>query len=205
MSKIAALGLVAALAFTGCGRTESNPSDGGTKTASDNTVCKDAKGDTKVGLAFDVGGVGDQSFNDSAYAGLKKAVAELGVGCTTGEATQDEAESAREDRLRTMADAGMVAGLWAEKFDQIAAFQNFIVMPMTFLSGVFYSIASLPPFWQGLSHLNPFFYVIDGFRRGFFGISDVSPWLSLAVVSATLLAVCALNVQLLRSGYKIRG
>ena len=100
---------------------------------------------------------------------------------------------------------GMVAGLWAEKFDQIAAFQNFIVMPMTFLSGVFYSIASLPPFWQGLSHLNPFFYVIDGFRRGFFGISDVSPWLSLAVVSVTLLAVCVLNVQLLRSGYKIRG
>jgi ABC-2 type transport system permease protein len=100
---------------------------------------------------------------------------------------------------------GMVAGLWAEKFDQIAAFQNFIVMPMTFLSGVFYSIASLPPFWQGLSHLNPFFYVIDGFRRGFFGVSDVSPWLSLAVVSVTLLAVCALNVQLLRSGYKIRG
>jgi ABC-2 type transport system permease protein len=99
---------------------------------------------------------------------------------------------------------GMVAGLWAEKFDQIAAFQNFIVMPMTFLSGVFYSIASLPPFWQGLSHLNPFFYVIDGFRRGFFGVSDVSPWLSLAVVSATLLAVCALNVQLLRTGYKIR-
>jgi ABC-2 type transport system permease protein len=100
---------------------------------------------------------------------------------------------------------GMVAGLWAEKFDQIAAFQNFIVMPMTFLSGVFYSIASLPPFWQGLSHLNPFFYVIDGFRRGFFGVSDVSPWLSLAVVSVTLLAVCVLNVQLLRSGYKIRG
>ena len=100
---------------------------------------------------------------------------------------------------------GMVAGLWAEKFDQIAAFQNFIVMPMTFLSGVFYSINSLPPFWQALSHLNPFFYVIDGFRRGFFGVSDVSPWLSLGVVVATLAAVCALNVQLLRMGYKIRG
>ena len=100
---------------------------------------------------------------------------------------------------------GMVAGLWAEKFDQIAAFQNFIVMPMTFLSGVFYSIQSLPAFWQGLSHLNPFFYVIDGFRRGFFGVSDVSPWLSLAVVAGTLAAVCALNLQLLRSGYKIRG
>jgi ABC-2 type transport system permease protein len=100
---------------------------------------------------------------------------------------------------------GMVAGLWAEKFDQIAAFQNFIVMPMTFLSGVFYSIQSLPAFWQGLSHLNPFFYVIDGFRRGFFGISDVSPWLSLAVVVSTLAAVCALNLELLRRGYKIRG
>ena len=100
---------------------------------------------------------------------------------------------------------GMVAGLWAEKFDQIAAFQNFIVMPMTFLSGVFYSIQSLPAFWQALSHLNPFFYVIDGFRRGFFGVSDVSPWLSLAVVAGTLAAVCALNLQLLRSGYKIRG
>jgi ABC-2 type transport system permease protein len=100
---------------------------------------------------------------------------------------------------------GMVAGLWAEKFDQIAAFQNFIVMPMTFLSGVFYSIHSLPGFWQGLSHLNPFFYVIDGFRHGFFGVSDVSPWLSLGVVAATLAAVCALNVQLLRKGYKIRG
>ena len=100
---------------------------------------------------------------------------------------------------------GMVAGLWAEKFDQIAAFQNFIVMPMTFLSGVFYSINSLPPFWQALSHLNPFFYVIDGFRRGFFGVSDVSPWLSLGVVVGTLAAVCALNVQLLRMGYKIRG
>ena len=100
---------------------------------------------------------------------------------------------------------GMVAGLWAEKFDQIAAFQNFIVMPMTFLSGVFYSIHSLPPFWQGVSHLNPFFYVIDGFRRGFFGASDVSPWLSFTVVVASLAAVCALNLQLLRTGYKIRG
>jgi ABC-2 type transport system permease protein len=75
---------------------------------------------------------------------------------------------------------GVIAGLWAEKFDQMAAFQNFIIMPMTFLSGVFYSIHSLPAFWQGVSHLNPFFYMIDGFRYGFFGVSDVSPWLSLA-------------------------
>jgi ABC-2 type transport system permease protein len=99
---------------------------------------------------------------------------------------------------------GLVAGLWAEKFDQMAAFQNFIIMPMTFLSGVFYSVKSLPPLWQAVSHLNPFFYMIDGFRRGFFGHSDVSPWLSLAVVGASYAAVAALCLVLLRSGYKIR-
>ena len=100
---------------------------------------------------------------------------------------------------------GLIAGLWAEKFDQIAAFQNFIIMPMTFLSGVFYSIHSLPSFWQSVSHLNPFFYMIDGFRYGFFGVSDVSPWLSLAIVLTALLAVSAVAVRLLRIGYKIRG
>jgi ABC-2 type transport system permease protein len=99
---------------------------------------------------------------------------------------------------------GLLAGLWAEKFDQIAAFQNFVILPMTFLSGVFYSVKSLPPFWQAVSHLNPFFYVIDGFRRGFFGAGDTSPWLSLAVVAASLAAVCLLCLQLLRVGYKIR-
>ncbi len=99
---------------------------------------------------------------------------------------------------------GLIAGLWAEKFDQIAAFQNFIIMPMTFLSGVFYSIGSLPPFWQGISHLNPFFYMIDGFRHGFFGVSDVSPWISLAVVGSSLLIVCGICLRLLRTGYKIR-
>ncbi|KNZ33586.1 MAG: metal-dependent hydrolase [Methylibium sp. NZG] len=99
---------------------------------------------------------------------------------------------------------GLIAGLWAEKFDQIAAFQNFIIMPMTFLSGVFYSVGSLPPFWQAASHLNPFFYMIDGFRHGFFGISDVSPWLSLGVVSAGLVVVCGICLHLLRTGYKIR-
>lgn len=100
---------------------------------------------------------------------------------------------------------GLIAGLWADKFDQLAAFQNFVVMPMTFLSGVFYSTHSLPPFWQNVSNLNPFFYMIDGFRYGFFGVSDVSPWLSLGVVGAVLLPVSALAVLLLRSGYKIRG
>ena len=104
-----------------------------------------------------------------------------------------------------MGTLGLIAGLWAEKFDQLAAFQNFVVMPMTFLSGVFYSIHSLPPFWQTVSHLNPFFNMIDGFRYGFFGRSDVSPWLSLGVVGVVLMAVSVIAVYLLRSGYKIRG
>ena len=100
---------------------------------------------------------------------------------------------------------GLIAGLWAEKFDQMAAFQNFIIMPMTFLSGVFYSIHSLSAFWQGVSHLNPFFYMIDGFRYGFFGVSDVSPWVSLGLVSATFAVVAGIALHLLRIGYKIRG
>jgi ABC-2 type transport system permease protein len=100
---------------------------------------------------------------------------------------------------------GLIAGLWAEKFDQMAVFQNFLIMPMTFLSGVFYSINSLPPFWQTVSHLNPFFYMIDGFRYGFFGVSDASPWLSLAIVGSAWLVVSAIAVHLLRIGYKIRG
>ncbi|MBL8371433.1 MAG: ABC transporter permease [Burkholderiaceae bacterium] len=99
---------------------------------------------------------------------------------------------------------GLIAGLWAEKFDQMAAFQNFIIMPMTFLSGVFYSIHSLPPFWQQVSHLNPFFYMIDGFRYGFFGVSDVSPWMSLVIVSTAFTLVAALAIHLLRTGYKLR-
>ena len=99
---------------------------------------------------------------------------------------------------------GLIAGLWADKFDQMAAFQNFIILPMTFLSGVFYSVHSLPPFWQGLSHLNPFFYLIDGFRRGFFGVSDVSPWLSLSVVGVATALVAGWAMHLLKTGYKIR-
>jgi ABC-2 type transport system permease protein len=103
-----------------------------------------------------------------------------------------------------MGSLGLVAGIWAEKFDQVAAFQNFLIMPATFLSGVFYSIRSLPSFWQAVSHANPFFYMIDGFRYGFFGVSDVSPWLSLAVVGTTFLACAGIAVRLLKTGYKLR-
>jgi ABC-2 type transport system permease protein len=103
-----------------------------------------------------------------------------------------------------MGTLGLIAGLWAEKFDQLAAFQNFVIMPMTFLSGVFYSVSSLPPLWQQVSHLNPFFFMIDGFRRGFFGVSDANPWLSLAVVGASFAIVATIALRLLASGYKLR-
>lgn len=99
---------------------------------------------------------------------------------------------------------GLIAGLWSEKFDQMAAFQNFLIMPLTFLSGVFYSIHSLPAFWQKVSYLNPIFYTIDGFRYGFFGMSDSSPWLSLTVVLASFIGLTILAMRLLNSGYKLR-
>ena len=99
---------------------------------------------------------------------------------------------------------GIVAGIWAEKFDQLAAFQNFLVMPLTFLAGVFYSMHTLPPFWQAVSKLNPFFYAIDGFRYGFFGQSDVSPWASLAFATAVLAVLSWATLGLLARGYKLR-
>ena len=103
-----------------------------------------------------------------------------------------------------LATLGIVAGIWADKFDQVAAFQNFVVMPLTFLAGVFYSIHSLPPLWRSVSELNPFFYAIDGFRYGFFGQSDVAPWKSLAIASAAFAALSLSTLLLLRRGYKLR-
>lgn len=103
-----------------------------------------------------------------------------------------------------LATLGLIAGIWADKFEQLAAFQNFLIMPLTFLSGVFYSIHSLPPFWSALSHFNPFFYMIDGFRYGFFGLSDVVPQVSLAIVCVFCLSLTALTLWLLKRGYKLR-
>lgn len=100
---------------------------------------------------------------------------------------------------------GLVAGIWADKFDQLAGFQNFVIMPFTFLAGVFYSTRSLPDLWQTVSQLNPFFYMIDGFRYGFFGASDVNPSVSLAIVAVFLMVLSAGALALLRSGYKLRG
>ncbi|BEV72824.1 MULTISPECIES: ABC transporter permease [unclassified Paludibacterium] len=99
---------------------------------------------------------------------------------------------------------GVVAGIWAEKFDQLAAFQNFLIMPLTFLSGVFYSIHTLPPFWKAVSHFNPVFYMIDGFRYGFFAQSDTSPWLAFSVVGASFVFISAMALWLIHSGYKLR-
>ena len=99
---------------------------------------------------------------------------------------------------------GIIAGIWAEKFDQLAGFQNFVIMPLSFLSGVFYSIYSLPPFWQFVSHLNPFFYMIDGFRYGFFGVSDTSPWISLAIMAVAFSGLASFAIKLLKQGYRLR-
>ena len=103
-----------------------------------------------------------------------------------------------------MGSLGMIGGIWADKFDQLAGFQNFLIMPLTMLSGVFYSIHSLPAFWQQVSHFNPVFYMIDGFRYGFFGVSDVAPEVSLAVAAGCFAAIALTTFSLLRSGYKLR-
>ena len=99
---------------------------------------------------------------------------------------------------------GIIAGIWADKYDQLASFQNFLIMPATFLSGVFYPIHSLPAFWQRVSEFNPFFYLVDGFRYGFFGHSDVNPWTSFCIVSIFFLLLALLAVHLLQKGYKLR-
>jgi len=104
----------------------------------------------------------------------------------------------------SLAALGIIAGLWAQKFDQIAAFTNFIVTPLSFLSGVFYSVHSLPAFWYTASHLNPFFYMIDGFRYGFFGHADVAIWMSLAWIAGFFLIVSGIAYWMLHTGYRMR-
>jgi len=103
-----------------------------------------------------------------------------------------------------LATLGIIAGIGSEKFDQLAAFQNFVVMPLTFLAGVFYSMHTLPPFWQAVSRLNPFFYAVDGFRYGFFGQSDVPPGASLAFATGAFGALSWLTLHLLSRGWKLR-
>jgi len=99
---------------------------------------------------------------------------------------------------------GIVAGVFSNKFEQMAAITNFIVTPLAFLSGTFYSVSALPPVLKTLSYLNPVFYLIDGLRFGMIGTSDSSPWLGLAVCSGATLVVCLLGWVMLRSGYRLK-
>jgi ABC-2 type transport system permease protein len=99
---------------------------------------------------------------------------------------------------------GVIGGVWAEKFDQLAAAQNFIVMPATFLSGTFYTVDRLPQGWQFLCHLNPFFYMIDGFRYGFIGISDGTLHTGLIVLVVINLALLGASYSLIANGYKLK-
>jgi ABC-2 type transport system permease protein len=103
-----------------------------------------------------------------------------------------------------MGSLGLIAALYAERWDHVAAFQNFLINPLTFLAGVFYSVHSLPQAFQVISHLNPFFYLIDGFRYGFFGVGDVSPWVSLSVSAGFAVALLVLTHQLIASSWRIR-
>jgi len=104
----------------------------------------------------------------------------------------------------TVGSLGIIAGIWAEKFDQLSGFTNFIITPLSFLSGVFYSIHSLPEIWQTISHFNPFFYMIDGVRYAFFGVSDVDPLFSLTVILFSLGVLTGITLYLLYVGYKLR-
>lgn len=99
---------------------------------------------------------------------------------------------------------GIIVALWADKWDHIAGFTNFVVLPASFLSGVFYSVHSLPEFWQQVSYFNPFLYLIDGFRYGFLGVSDVDLNSSIAISVIFLLIISGFCIWLLQIGYKIR-
>ena len=99
---------------------------------------------------------------------------------------------------------GLLGSVCAEKWDHIAAFQNFVILPLSFLSGVFFSIHTLPPFWEKVSYYNPFFYMVDGFRHGFLGVSDTNPLHSLIITAIFFIVVSIVNLMVLKSGYKLR-
>ena len=99
---------------------------------------------------------------------------------------------------------GMVAGIYAEKFDQMAAITNFIVTPLAFLSGTFYSVEALPPLLNDITHANPIFYLIDGVRFGIIGVSDSSPWLGAGVALLSTVAINLLAWSFFRRGYRLK-
>ena len=99
---------------------------------------------------------------------------------------------------------GIMAGIWAEKFDQMSAITNFVVTPLSFLSGTFYSIQRLPETFQALAHVNPFFYMIDGFRYGFIGTSDAEPMTGVLVLAAIDAALWICCYRMIATGYKLK-
>ena len=99
---------------------------------------------------------------------------------------------------------GIMAGVWADKFDHMAAITNFVIMPLSFLSGTFYSIERLPETWQLVAKFNPFFYMIDGFRSGFIGHGDAHPLIGIAVTAAIDLVLFALVIRMFQTGYKLK-
>jgi len=103
-----------------------------------------------------------------------------------------------------MALIGILAGIWADKFDHLAAVTNFVITPFAFLSGTFYSVERLPELWQVIAHLNPFFYMIDGFRYGFIGHADGSLAAGVAVMTGANLALGLLTWRLFATGWKLK-
>ncbi len=99
---------------------------------------------------------------------------------------------------------GIVGAIFANRFDQMAAITNFVITPLSFLSGTFYSIENMPPLMQKITHFNPVFYLIDGARYGMIGRSDSSPWLGLVVCSGVTLVVMAVCWAWFRSGYRLK-
>ena len=99
---------------------------------------------------------------------------------------------------------GIVGGLWAEKFDHLAAISNFVITPMTFLAGTFYALTALPPAWQHVALLNPFFYMIDGFRAGFIGVAEASLWFGMGLMTVFTCLLIGAAYMLLKTGYKIK-
>jgi ABC-2 type transport system permease protein len=99
---------------------------------------------------------------------------------------------------------GLATGIWADKFDHIATVTNFVITPLAFLSGTFYSVRDLPDVWITVSHFDPFFYAIDGFRYGMLGISDSNLWLGAAVLITVNVVLWVLCHQMFVRGYKLK-
>lgn len=99
---------------------------------------------------------------------------------------------------------GLIVGIWADNFEQVSFIPTFLLMPLSFLGGIFYSIKMLPATFQTLSHFNPLFYMINAMRYGFYGVSDVSPWLALGFLTVLTIALTICTLYLFKIGYKIR-